>query len=250
MLKFHVLTLFPELFTPFFETSIIKRAQDSGATQLQCINFRDYATDRHRTVDDYPFGGGAGMLLKPEPIFRALEALQERETPDAILLMTPQGKTYRQSMAQEFSQKKSLVILCGHYEGMDDRVRQTWVTDEISLGDFVMTGGEIAAMAVIDSVVRLLPSVLGNQESLAEESHSHGLLEYPQYTRPAVFRGISVPPVLLSGHHGKIAEWRRMQSLYRTWKRRPDMLLHANLSEADHVVIERFEKGDWSGLDG
>lgn len=253
-LEVFVLTLFPQMFESVFGHSMMKRAFESEAARIQYINFRDYATDKHHTVDDTPFGGGAGMLLKPEPLFLAMEDIHQRygevsHPQGRFIMLSPTGRRFTQEVAREYAACDRLVFLCGHYEGFDDRVRQNLVTEELSLGDFVMTGGEIAAMAVIDAVVRLLPGVLGNVESLADESHSGGLLEYPQYTRPADFRGHVVPEILLSGNHKKIAEWRRRHALYRTWLERPDMLEHAALSDEEKRVLERFAQGDFSGID-
>ncbi|WP_175511453.1 tRNA (guanosine(37)-N1)-methyltransferase TrmD [Alicyclobacillus macrosporangiidus] len=246
-----VLTLFPEMFTGVLGASILKRALEQGQLAVELVNFRDFATDRHRTVDDYPFGGGAGMLLKPGPLFDAVEAVRSRMPGGCprVLLMSPQGRVLTQGLVQELAREREWMVLCGHYEGFDERVREHLVTDEISLGDFVLTGGEIAAMALLDAVARLLPGVLGNQASAHDESFSAGLLEYPQYTRPAVFRDWAVPPTLLSGHHQKIAEWRHVHALYRTWARRPDLLRGYPLTDADRRWIARWEQGDFSGID-
>jgi tRNA (guanine37-N1)-methyltransferase len=242
----YVLTLFPEMFTGMLSTSMLKRAQESGAIRIHLVNFRDYADDKHKTVDDAPFGGGAGMLLKPAPLFSAIDDLRSQWQPterERIALMTPQGRPFTQRIAEELVQDERLVLVCGHYEGFDERVRTHLATDEISLGDFVLTGGEIAALAIIDAVSRLLPGVLGNEESAQGDSFSAGLLEFPQYTRPASYRGMDVPPVVLSGHHGAIEAWRHEQSLYRTWLRRPELLVGMTLSDADRQLIAGFEQG-------
>lgn len=223
-----ILTLFPSMFSGPFDESIIKRALERGLLSVSIHNLRDYTHDRHRTVDDSPYGGGAGMLLKPEPIFEAVESLKE-EPPSAedspwVILLTPQGRLLSQLVAQELVAKPRLLLVCGHYEGVDERVREYLVDDEISIGDYVLSGGEIAAMAVVDVVARLIPGVLGSEEANNEESHVWGGLEYPQYTRPQVYRGWEVPSVLTSGNHADIAKWRREQALERTAKRRPDLL--------------------------
>lgn len=242
-MKIDVLTLFPEMFTGVFNSSILGKAQEKGIVKLQAINFRSYANNKHHTVDDYPYGGGGGMVLKPEPVFAAVEALCEQadEAP-RVILMCPQGERYTQRKAEELSAAKHLVFICGHYEGYDERIRKHLVTDEISVGDYVLTGGELPAMTVIDSVVRLLPGVLGNETSAVTDSYSTGLLEYPHYTRPAVFRDMKVPDELLSGHHGNIEKWRRQQSLVRTLERRPDLLETAELTEAERKWLADYKK--------
>ena len=222
-MKIDILTLFPEMFEGILNTSIWKKALEKEAVEINRINFRDYSTNKHKTVDDYPYGGGNGMVLKPEPIFSAVEAIPNYQNA-RIIMLTPQGKPYNQKIAEELKQEQHLILLCGHYEGFDERIREHLVTDEISIGDFVLTGGEIASMVIVDSVVRLLPGVLGNDESAETDSFSNGLLEYPQYTRPPEFRGWKVPEVLLSGHHQKIEEWRKNESLKRTRLKRPDLL--------------------------
>ena len=237
-IHFDVLTLFPEMFEGFMQTSMIARAREKGLISANLVNFREYATDRHRTVDDTPYGGGGGMVLKPEPLFRAVDDLTQGEPRPPILLMSPQGETYTQKKAEQLAQHSRLIILCGHYEGFDERIREQLVTEEISIGDYVLTGGELPAMILIDSISRLVPGVLGNETSAVTDSFSTGLLEYPQYTRPADFRGFKVPEVLLSGHHAKIEKWRREQSLLRTWKRRPDLLEKAPLTEEDRRFLK------------
>ena len=221
-MKIDVLTLFPAMFAGPLDESIIKRARQAGLLELQIWNLRDYAHDRHKTVDDRPFGGGPGMLLKPEPIFEAVEGLQREHT--RVVLMSPAGRPFTQSIAHELAQVEHLLLVTGHYEGFDERVREQLADDELSIGDYVLTNGALPAMVVIDTVARLLPGVLGDDESALDESFSSGLLEYPQYTRPAEFRGQRVPEVLLSGNHAEIARWRAAQARLRTKERRPDLL--------------------------
>jgi len=226
------------MFSGPFEYSIIKRAVEQGLVNINIHNIRDYTHDRHHTTDDYAYGGGAGMIMKPEPIFEAVETVMSQVTDLAekkysIILMTPQGRFFTQAVAAELSKYDWLLLICGRYEGVDERVREHLVTDEISIGDYVLTGGELPAMVITDAVVRLIPGVLGSGESLLYESHSSGLLEYPQYTRPEVFRGWEVPEILRSGNHAAIARWRREQSILRTARRRPDLLAKANLTEEE-----------------
>jgi tRNA (guanine37-N1)-methyltransferase len=220
--KIDVLTLFPAMFAGPLDESMIKRAREAGLLELRIHNLRDYAHDRHKTVDDRPFGGGPGMLLKPEPIFEAVEALARAKT--RVILLTPSGRPFTQAVARELAQQEDLLLIAGHYEGFDERVREHLADDELSTGDYVLTNGALPAMVIIDAVTRLLPGVLGDDESAADESFSHGLLEYPQYTRPADFRGMKVPEVLLSGHHAEIAKWRAEQARRRTQQRRPDLM--------------------------
>lgn len=241
-MKIDILTLFPQMFEAPFSFGIFKRAIDNGLVELNTHNIRDYTHDKHHTADDTPYGGGAGMVLKPGPIFEAVEAIKATapdENPDVILL-TPQGRLFNQQAAQELAQKRHLVFICGHYEGEDERVREHLATDEISIGDYVVTGGELPAMVVIDAVLRLMPGVLGSAESALEDSHAGGLLEYPQYTRPEDFRGWKVPEVLLSGDHARIARWRREQVLRRTLERRPELLSKAELGTEDKKTVERL----------
>ena len=221
-MKIDVLTLFPGMFAGPLDESIIKRAREAGILQLGIYNLRDYTHDRHKTVDDKPFGGGPGMLLKPEPIFEAVEHLAGEET--RVVLLTPSGRTFRQEIAREFASYPHLLLVSGSYEGFDERVREQLADDEISIGDFVLTNGALPAMIIVDAVTRLLPGVLGDDESSHDESFSHGLLEYPHYTRPAEFRGMKVPEILLSGHHAEIAKWRAEQARLRTKEKRPDLL--------------------------
>ena len=219
------------MFDNVFGASIMKKAQEKGAVNFNVTDFRAFSNNKHNQVDDYPYGGGAGMVLKPEPLFNAVENLQAQGKKPRIILMCPQGERYSQQKAEELAQEEDLIFLCGHYEGYDERIREHLVTDEISIGDFVLTGGELAAMTIIDSVVRLLPGVLGQEASHINDSFSTGLLEHPHYTRPADFRGMKVPDVLMSGNHAKIAEWREEQSLKRTFERRPDLLDHIDLTD-------------------
>ena len=221
-MRVDILTLFPDLFTSVLGAGRIQRAIESGALTVAVHNIRDWTTDRHRVVDDYPYGGGAGMVLKPEPLFAAIEAV--RDPAGYVILLTPQGTPLRQPLADDLARRPHLVLVCGHYEGVDERIREHAVDQEISIGDYVLSGGELPALVVLDTVTRLLPGVLGSAESLEEESFRAGVLEYPHYTRPAEFRGWRVPDVLLSGHHAAIAAWRREQALARTRARRPDLL--------------------------
>jgi tRNA (guanine37-N1)-methyltransferase len=226
-----VLTLFPEMFDGVFGASILGKARDKGIVSLRAVNFRDYSGNKHNTVDDYPYGGGGGMVLKPDPMFAAVEdLLQHKATKPRIILMCPQGAPFVQKKAEELAREEHLIFVCGHYEGYDERIREHLVTDELSIGDYVLTGGELPAMVAIDAIVRLLPGVLGNETSAVTDSFSTGLLEYPHYTRPASFRGWDVPEVLISGHHARIDAWRREQSLLRTLVRRPELLDTAELT--------------------
>ncbi|GAF66096.1 tRNA (guanine-N(1)-)-methyltransferase [Bacillus sp. TS-2] len=242
-MKIDVLTLFPEMFTGVFESSILKQAQEKELVDLNACDFRQYTDNKHLKVDDYPYGGGAGMVLRPQPLFDAVADLQTKTTKKPrVVLLCPQGEPYQQSKAEELSKEDHIVLLCGHYEGYDERIREYLVTDEISIGDYVLTGGEMAAMVVVDSVVRLLPGVLGNEASAKSDSFSTGLLEHPHYTRPADFRGMKVPDVLLSGHHAHIEEWRAKESLKRTWQRRPDLLKNKHLTAEEKKWLLQWEK--------
>lgn len=248
MMHFTVLTLFPEMFVPLQE-SILKRAQEAELIGVNLVNFRDYATSKHKNVDDVPYGGGAGMVLKPEPLFAAVRDLPQPKGTRKVILLSPQGQVFRQATAVEWSQYDELVFLCGHYEGFDERVREL-ADEEVSLGDFILTGGELAAMAMIDAVARLIPGVLGESLSFVEESHSDHLLEYPHYTRPADFEGRKIPDVLLSGHHAQIARWRRKESLRRTFLRRPDLLEVKSWLTEDYCLLEELAEeepavADW-----
>ncbi|MDT8899297.1 MAG: tRNA (guanosine(37)-N1)-methyltransferase TrmD [Thermanaerothrix sp.] len=241
-MRFDVFTLFPTLIQPYLEESILKRAIQRGLIEVHIHNIRDYTTDKHRTADDTPFGGGGGMVMKPEPIFRAVETVLGIPPSCPLILLSPQGRTYNQDIARELATLPQIALLCGHYEGIDERVREHLVTDEISIGDYVLTGGELPALVIIDSVSRLIPGVLGDPDGAIDDSFASGLLEYPQYTRPAEFRGWRVPEILLSGNHAAIARWRREQALLRTWQRRPDLLQKASLSDADRQFLERLEQ--------
>jgi tRNA (guanine37-N1)-methyltransferase len=238
-MRIDILCLFPETFVSPFNQSIIKRAREQGLVNIVIHNIRDYTRDRHHTVDDYSYGGGPGMVLKPEPIFEAVEAVKEKldvsELP--VILLTPQGRLFSQSVAQEMALHHHLMLICGHYEGFDERVCEYLATDEISIGDYVLSGGELAALVMVDAIVRLIPGVLGSDDSASSDSHSNGLLEYPQYTRPQVYRGWSVPSVLLSGNHGEIAQWRRRQAILRTAKRRPELLKKGNICDEERKWI-------------
>lgn len=238
-MRIDILCLFPEMFISPFEESMVKRAKERAIINMVIHNIRDHTHDKHRTVDDYSCGGGPGMVLKPEPIFEAVEAIKEGTNAGEIpiILLTPQGRLFTQQVAQELASCAHLVLICGHYEGVDERVREHLATDEISIGDYVLSGGELAAMVVVDAIVRLLPGVLGSQMSLNTDSHTDGLLEYPQYTRPKTYRGWSVPAVLLSGNHGEVALWRRREAILRTAKRRPDLLRKAILSTEERAWI-------------
>jgi len=242
MIRFDVLTLFPEMFHGFLSHSIMGKAKEKGLIEANLINFRQFSDSKHHTVDDTPYGGGGGMVLRPQPIFDAVDYLLENvaEKPP-IIMMTPQGEPFSQEKAEELSMYPHLVLLCGHYEGFDERIRQHLVTHEISMGDYVLTGGELPAMIIMDSVSRLLPDVLGNPMSHVDDSFSTGLLEYPHYTKPAEYRGMKVPDILLSGHHAKIDKWRREQALLRTWERRPDLLESSNLTEEDKAFLRHLK---------
>ncbi|MGC9931391.1 tRNA (guanosine(37)-N1)-methyltransferase TrmD [Priestia aryabhattai] len=241
-MKIDVLSLFPSMFDGVFGESILKKAQEKNAVELNVVNFREYSTNKHQNVDDYPYGGGAGMVLTPQPIFDAVEKLTETAKKPRVILLCPQGERYTQAKAEELAAEEHLIFICGHYEGYDERIREQLVTDEISIGDYVLTGGELGAMVVIDSVVRLLPDVLGNKHSAVQDSHSTGLLEHPHYTRPADFRGLTVPEVLMSGNHKKIEQWRQKESLKRTLLRRPDMLEKMELTEEQKKLVAQLKE--------
>jgi tRNA (guanine37-N1)-methyltransferase len=244
MMNIDVLSIFPEMFEGVFGQSILKKAAEKEAVQYNVVNFRDFADNKHQTVDDYPYGGGAGMVLKPQPIFDAVADLKERAKSSAprVILMCPQGERYTQKKAEELANEEHLIFICGHYEGYDERIREHVITDEISIGDYVLTGGELGAMVVIDSVVRLLPGVLGSEESHIQDSFSTGLLEHPHYTRPSDFRGLKVPDVLISGNHRLIEEWRMKESLKRTLMRRPDLLEDADLTDQQKKWLDELSK--------
>jgi tRNA (guanine37-N1)-methyltransferase len=237
-MHFDILTLFPGMFASAFDESIIKRARAAGQITISLHDIRDYATGRHQVTDDTPYGGGGGMIMKPEPIFRAAEAVLG-ETNDAVpvILLTPKGRLFNHAVARQLARQRRLLLICGRYEGVDERVHKYLATDEISIGDYVLSGGEIPAMVIVDAVTRLLPGVLGDPSATFDDSHAEGLLEYPQYTRPPVFRDHAIPGPLLSGHHAEITRWRRQQALRRTWERRPELLQDANLTAEDRAYL-------------
>lgn len=242
MKSFYVLTLFPEMIDAALSHSIIGRAVNEGIINVEAVNIRDFSKDKHRHVDDYPYGGGAGMVMQPQPIYDAYKSIEEKAGKAKVIYMSPQGKRFNQKIAEELSKEESIILLCGHYEGVDERIIEEIVTDEISIGDFVLTGGELAAAAIIDAVSRLVPGVLNKEESHEIESFSDGLLEYPQYTRPSVFMGREVPEVLLSGHHANIDKWRREQSIIRTYQKRPDMLDEAVLTAKERKFLDSIKE--------
>jgi tRNA (guanine37-N1)-methyltransferase len=244
-LRIDVLTLFPAMFQGPMTESMLWKARDRGLLDLRLHDIRDFTTDKHRTADDIPYGGGGGMIMKPEPVVAAIEyALIDAPPRTPVILMTPQGRVFSHRIAVELSRHERLVLVCGRYEGIDDRVRQLLITDELSIGDYVLTGGELPAMVVIDAVVRHIPGVLGAEGAAQADSHADGILEGPHFTRPPVFRGLSVPQVLQDGDHGKVARWRREQGLRRTWERRPDLLLTAELTEDERYLLGRFADED------
>ncbi len=242
-MRIDILSLFPKMFEGPFGESIVKRAVDRGLVSISVHNPREYTHDRHHTVDDYPYGGGDGMVMKPEPIFEAVESVKGLIGEEAVpvILLTPQGRLFCHEIAQELSKERNLVLVCGHYEGVDERVIRHLVSDEISIGEYVLTGGELAAMVVVDAVVRLLPGVLGSEGSAKDDSYARGFLEYPQYTRPRVYRGWEVPEVLLSGNHQEIARWRCEEAIERTLLRRPDLLAKAVLSEEERSLVDSIK---------
>jgi len=243
-MRFDVFTLLPEVFEPYLQASILQRASQRGLAEVGLHNIRDWTSDRHHITDDEPYGGGGGMVMKPEPIFNAVEEILGTPPECPVILLTPQGRLFNQKLAYELSLEPRLALICGRYEGIDERVRQHLVADEISIGDYVLTGGELPALVLIDTITRLLPGVLGDPDGAWDDSHASGLLEYPHYTRPAEFRGWSVPDVLLSGDHARIARWRREQALLRTWQRRPDLLLTAQLTESDRKYLSKLNTDD------
>ena len=243
-MRFDVFTLFPEMFPPYLDMSILKRAQENGLIEVNLHNIRDWATDKHHVTDDTPYGGGGGMVMKPEPIFAAVEDRLGVPPDCPVVLLTPQGRKFSQKIAMELAANNRIALLCGRYEGVDERVRQNLVTDEISIGDYVLTGGELPALILIDALSRLIPGVLGDPGGPVDDSHASGLLEYPHYTRPPEFRGMKVPEMLLSGDHRKIARWRRRQALLRTRQRRPDMLERFELTEEDKKYLRDLDASE------
>ena len=243
-MRFDVFTLFPDVFTPYLDTSILQRARENHLVEVQLHNIRDWTTDKHHVCDDMPYGGGGGMVMKPGPIFTAVESVLGAPPACPLILLTPQGRVFTQKVAEELSQHAHLALLCGRYEGIDERVREHLVTDEISIGDYVLSGGELPALVLIDAITRLIPGALGDPEGAWDDSHATGLLEYPHYTRPPEFRGWGVPEILLSGDHARIAKWRRQQALLRTRQRRPDLLEKADLSESDRDFLDSLELED------
>ncbi len=241
-MQFDVFTLFPGIIQPYLEASILQRAIQNGLLEVRLHDIRAWATDKHHITDEPPFGGGGGMVMKPDPIFAAVESVLGSPPACPLILLTPQGRTYTQNIARELSQHPRIGLMCGRYEGVDERVRQNLVTDEISIGDYVITGGEIPAMILIDSLTRLIPGALGDPDGAEDDSFASGLLEYPHYTRPAEFRGWRVPDVLLSGNHAEIARWRRQQSLQRTLRRRPDLLDHFELTPQDRRYLAGLQQ--------
>ena len=242
MLSFDVFTLFPEVMQPYLQTSILLRAQERGLLEVRLHNIRDWTSDRHHVTDDEPYGGGGGMVMKPEPVFATVEGVLGSPPACPVILLTPQGRLFNQKVAQELALQPHLALVSGRYEGVDERVRQHLASDEISIGDYVLTGGELPALILIDAVARLAPGVLGDPDGAWDDSHAAGLLEYPHYTRPPDFRGWKVPDVLVSGDHGRVARWRREQSLLRTLQRRPDLLENAGLSEADREFLKKLNE--------
>ena len=239
-----ILTIFPDMVAAPLRESIIGKAIDRELIDVRVINIRDFATDKHHTTDDRPFGGGSGMVMKPEPLAAAIHSVRELDPAVRVILLSPQGRIFRQEVALELSRLEHICLVCGRYEGVDERIRNHYVDDEISIGDYVLTGGELPALVVLDSVARMVPGVLGSDESIAEESFVGGLLEYPHYTRPEVFEGHRVPEILLSGNHGAIHRWRRQQSLLRTWQRRPDLLQEDKLSNEDRKLLSEARQED------
>ncbi len=256
-IQFEIFTLFPDVFEPYFQASILQRARQKDLISIHVHNIRDWTIDRHHVTDDEPYGGGGGMVMKPEPIFAAVEGVLGPKPQYPIILLTPQGRNFTQALAYELAEFSSMpddkphriALICGRYEGFDERVRQHLATDEISIGDYVLTGGELAAMVVIDAVSRLIPGVLGDPDGAQDDSHASGLLEYPHYTRPPIFRGWSVPDILTSGNHKKIEQWRREQALLRTWQRRPDMLKRATLTPADQKYLTNLKAEDHQSVE-
>jgi tRNA (guanine37-N1)-methyltransferase len=243
VIRFDVLSIFPEMFHSPLNFSLLKKAQEKGLIDIGLHNIRDWAEDKHNMTDDAPYGGGCGMVMKVEPVERALAAVKRADVQSLVVLMTPQGKTFNQKIAGEMAEEKHIIMICGRYEGVDERIREHLADREISIGDYILTGGELSALVVIDAVSRLIPGVLGNDASAATESFSQGLLEYPQYTRPAHYKGWSVPDVLVSGNHAQIERWQRIEAIKRTWLRRPDLLEKIELSEGDKINLKKIKLG-------
>lgn len=242
-MKFDIITIFPEIFNAYLNESIIKRAINKKIIEAKVHNLRDFTADRHRTVDDYPYGGGPGMVMKPEPFFNAIEAIKSDGIPRRTIMVSPQGKVFNQDMALSMSKEsQNLILICGRYEAVDERVRENLVDEEISIGDYILTGGELPALVIIDTVARLIPGVLGDERSNEEESFTWGILDYPQYTRPPEFRGLMVPEVLLSGNHKDISNWRRKEALRRTILKRPDLIGRALLTDKDHKLVSEIKE--------
>jgi len=240
-MRFDLLTLFPELFSSFLKGGVLGRALKNGLVDVSLTNIRDFARGSHRVTDDRPYGGGNGMVMKPGPIYRALKSIEKIDGQSVVVLLTPQGQRFEQSKAWKLSRLDRLILICGRYEGVDERIRSNYIDEELSVGDYILSGGELGAMVVMDAVIRLLPGVLGGERSTLEDSFEEGLLEYPHYTRPRIFNGEEVPPVLLSGDHEKIRKWRRTESLKRTLERRPDLLNRAALREEDKDILDKLQ---------
>ncbi|GAB6270341.1 MAG: tRNA (guanosine(37)-N1)-methyltransferase TrmD [Smithellaceae bacterium] len=243
MIRFDVLSIFPEMLRSPLDFSLLKKAREKGLIEIGLHDIRDWAEDKHRMTDDAPYGGGCGMVMKVEPLERALKSIRRADAQSLVVLMTPQGETFHQKIAAEFAKQNQMILICGRYEGFDERIREHLVDREISIGDYILTGGELSALVVIDAVSRLIPGVLGNDASAAKESFSQGLLEYPQYTRPAEYKGWCVPEVLASGNHAQIERWQRIEALRRTWQRRPDLLKKMELTAEDNLYLEKIKLG-------
>jgi tRNA (guanine37-N1)-methyltransferase len=243
VIRFDVLSIFPEMLRSPLDFSLLKKAREKGLIEIGLHDIRDWAEDKHRMTDDAPYGGGCGMVMKVEPLERALKSIRRADAQSLVVLMTPQGETFHQKIAAEFAKQNQMILICGRYEGFDERIREHLVDREISIGDYILTGGELSALVVIDAVSRLIPGVLGNDASAAKESFSQGLLEYPQYTRPAEYKGWCVPEVLASGNHAQIERWQRIEALRRTWQRRPDLLKKMELTEEDNLYLEKIKLG-------
>jgi tRNA (guanine37-N1)-methyltransferase len=243
VIRFDVLSIFPEMLRSPLDFSLLKKAREKGLIEIGLHDIRDWAEDKHRMTDDAPYGGGCGMVMKVEPLERALKSIRRADAQSLVVLMTPQGETFHQKIAAEFAKQNQMILICGRYEGFDERIREHLVDREISIGDYILTGGELSALVVIDAVSRLIPGVLGNDASAAKESFSQGLLEYPQYTRPAEYKGWCVPEVLASGNHAQIERWQRIEALRRTWQRRPDLLKKMELTAEDNLYLEKIKLG-------